>query len=93
MVLASLAMQDVSEEARVAAGQAMELRNEVHRYESGQPSAASGKTSEHANIPRLKKQAARASDKAKREQESARAESKNIKQRMDSVAVSTICML
>ncbi len=80
-------MQDVQEEARLAADDAAELRNQVHRHESGQPSAASGKTPEHVNIPRLKKQAARATAKAENKQSKASDESTSIGSHLESASV------
>ncbi|KAK9821389.1 hypothetical protein WJX74_007849 [Apatococcus lobatus] len=78
--------QELGEEARLAEAKAGELRNQVHKYESGQPSAASGKTPEHANIPQLKKQAAKATQKAKTQKKSAKRESSDIGQRISPVA-------
>lgn len=79
--------QDLGEEARLAEARAAELRNQVHKYESGQPSAASGKTPEHANIPRLKKQAAKATQKAKQQRKGAKSERSDIGERISPVKV------
>lgn len=85
--------QALGEEARLAEAKAAELRNQVHMYESGQPSAASGKTPEHANVPRLRKQAAKATEKAKQQQKLAKSESSDIGQRMrPAAAVSCPCL-
>lgn len=86
-------MQDLGEEARLAEARAAELRNQVHKYESGQPSAASGKTPEHANIPRLKKQAAKATQKAKQQRKGAQNETSAIKKRTSPSPVSLLSIL
>ena len=82
-------LQDLRVGPRKAGAQASKLQNQVHQAESarGQLGAASGKTPEEVNVPRLEKKATKAQRKAKQAQEKAQEESEQLGERIGQVEV------
>ncbi|KAK9864413.1 hypothetical protein WJX84_010166 [Apatococcus fuscideae] len=89
-------MEDTQQDLRVgprkAGAQASKLQNQVHQAESarGQLGAASGKTPEEVNVPRLEKKATKAQRKAKQAQEKAQEESEQIGERIGQVEAAPV---